>query len=222
MTPTIEWRKEWPSFALLLIAVAATLWAYPHLPDPMPTHWNAQNEVDGYSSRAVGAWLMPLLIVGLYLLLLVLPRLDPRRENVARMGDLYRLFRVGLSAVFTLIHIVMLAAIVSGRADWVGLAVPALVGILFILVGNYMPRMRPNWFMGIRTPWTLSSDTVWRKTHLLGGRLFMLAGLAMLVAPLLPAALQPALLIGTIVLAALIPIAYSYWLFRQQSEQPTA
>ena len=216
MNKMIDWRREWPALILILLAVAVTIWLYPRLPDPMPTHWNFQNEVDGYSSRAAGAWLMPLMAAGIYLLLVAIPFLDPRRENVASMADLYRLIRLGMTGFMTLLHIVLLMAVLYGRSDLVGRAVPAIVGLLFLLIGNYMPRMRPNWFMGIRTPWTLSSDTVWRKSHLLGGRLFMLAGVVMFLIPFLPETVATIALMAVILVAAFLPIVYSYVIFRRE------
>lgn len=216
MNKVVDWRREWPALILILLAVAVTIWLYPRLPDPMPTHWNFQNEVDGYSSRAAGAWLMPLMAAGIYLLLVAIPFLDPRRENVASMADLYRLVRLGMTGFMTLLHIVLLMAVLYGRSDLVGRAVPAIVGLLFLLIGNYMPRMRPNWFMGIRTPWTLSSDTVWRKSHLLGGRLFMLAGFTLFLIPFLPEAVASIALIAVILVAAFLPIVYSYVIFRRE------
>ncbi len=113
------------------------------------------------------------------------------------------------------IHIVMLLAIVFQRDNLVGLVVPAGVGILFLLIGNYMPRIQPNWFMGIRTPWTLSNDRVWRESHRFGGRMFMLGGLAMLFAPLLPTTWAFIPIIVVVLVCAVGPIAYSYWLFRK-------
>jgi uncharacterized membrane protein len=168
MSKMVEWRKEWPALAMLLITLAVTLWAYPQLPDPMPTHWNARNEVDGWSSRAMGAWLVPATMVGTYLLLLAVPLLDPRRENVLRMAGLYRLLRIG--------HQPLLRAAPDRhtRGDpfrprrACRAAGPAGRGVALHPDRQLHAAMKPDWFMGVRTPWTLSSDTVWRKTHWLG------------------------------------------------------
>lgn len=215
MITSINWRREWPALLAIVIGLLVTIWLYPLLPDPMPTHWNAQGQVDGYSSRQVGAILLPGLSVLIYILLLVLPRIDPRHESMQRNQELYYILRMGLVFFMVAIHIVVLVAVAFKRDSLVSLVTPIGVGLLFMLIGNYMPRMQPNWFMGIRTPWTLSNERVWRETHRVGGRMFMLGGLAMLLAPLLPAQWMFIPFMAIILLCALGPILYSYWLFHR-------
>ncbi len=217
-----NWRREGVAWVAMALVVVATLLFYPRLPDPMPIHWNAAGQADDWASRQVGAWLMPLAMLAVYLLLLALPAMDPRRANIARFEGTYSLMRVGTTLFFAYMQGVILYATSRGGNDLpVGL-ITSGVGVLFLLIGNYMPRMRSNWFMGIRTPWTLASEHVWRATHRLGGRLFMLAGVGMLLLPLFPAEWIGWLIIPLILIASFVPIAYSYWVFRreQASEPP--
>lgn len=215
MKTSIDWRREWPAFVAFVIGVGVTIWLYPLLPDPMPTHWNAAGQVDGYSSRALGALLLLGTTLLIYVLLLIIPRFDPRRESIQRNQQLYYIIRLALVFFMVGLQIVMLVAVAYKHDFLVALVTPVAVGILFMLIGNYMPRMQPNWFMGIRTPWTLSDEQVWRETHRVGGRMFMVGGLAMLFAPLLPVQWVFIPLMAVILLCVLGPILYSYWLFRK-------
>lgn len=213
---TFDWRREWPALLAIVATIAASVLLYPRLPETVPTHWNAAGVPDDYSSRAVGAFLVPGLMVGIYALLLVVPRIDPRRANVERFSETYALIRTGTVLFLAYIHGVTLYTILSGAERLNSALITSAVGLLFLLIGNYMPRMRSNWFMGIRTPWTLSSERVWRETHRLGGRTFMLAGLLLLLSPLFPPEWALGLLFLVITIAALLPIAYSYWAYRAE------
>ncbi|MCB0077761.1 MAG: SdpI family protein [Anaerolineales bacterium] len=216
-----ELRREWPAFAALALMVIVTLIVYSRLPEPMPTHWNAAGEVDGYSSRLVGAWLIPLTSAALYLLLLVIPRIDPRRKNVERFSDVYALMRVGFVLFMAFVQGAIFYAVLTQNDAAVGWLMPVGVGMLFILIGNYMPRVRSNWFMGIRTPWTLSSDRVWRNTHRLGGRLFIVVGLLLMLTALMPAEWIVWVLMGSVLLLSAGMFAYSWWDYqRVEGAQP--
>lgn len=211
----IEWKREWPAWLGLALAFVGTALVYPSLPDPMPTHWNAAGRPDDFMSRPVGAFLMPLTALGIYLLMLVLPRIDPRRANVARFGDTYRLIRILLPLVFVYFHGVVLYSVLRNQMLLETRFFLAGLGLLFVILGNYMPRFRSNWFVGIRTPWTLSDDQVWRDTHRLAGRLWVLAGLIIVLGGLVSAAWSLVVFIVVIALAAGVPVVYSYLRYRQ-------
>ena len=179
--------RRWLPPALIAGAYAYSLAVYARLPERVPTHWNAAGEVDGWSGRAVGAFLMPTVALGLWLLFLVLPRLDPRRANYARFGPTYDLV-VATVIVFQVALHVLLLGVALGWPVAVDTVIIVGVGLLLLLLGNVLPRVRPNWFIGIRTPWTLSSDRAWEKTHRVGGYIFSAAGLVVVAAAALPAA----------------------------------
>lgn len=214
MKTSIDWQREWPALLALPVMLGITFWLYPLLPDPMPTHWDAAGQVDGYSSRMFGAVMLPVIALLIYVLLLLLPRIDPLRKSMQRNQQIYYILRHVLVVFMAGLHSVMLVSVAFKYDFLVALVTPMGVGVLFLLIGNYMPRMQPNWFMGIRTPWTLSNERVWRETHRAGGRMFMLGGVAMLLAPLLPPQWIFVPFIAIIILCALGPIMYSYWLFR--------
>lgn len=168
--------------SLLPFVLVAVAW--PHLPDKVPTHWGLNGQVDTYSSPAM-LWLLcgisPLLSLGMQLF----PRLDPKRGNYEKFQSYYDFF----GPLVPLLLLVCVAVTLSeslwpGRIS-VGRVIGALVGVLFLIIGNIMGKVKTNWFMGFRTPWALSDPDVWNKTQRLGGWTFFLSGLAALLLSLL-------------------------------------
>ena len=202
-------------------AVAAAMWAfalavYARLPRTLPTHWNLGGEVDGWMDKPWGAVMLPLIATSLVAGLHLLRRVDPRRENIERFsGDWYLL--LNLLIVFMAAMEVATLGYALGWPIDIGRVMLAMVGLMFVAVGNYLPRIRSNWFMGIRTPWTLSSERVWRATHRVGGRTFVIAGLAMAVGALLPAAARPWLLGPAVVVMVGVPVVYSWLAWRREA-----
>jgi uncharacterized membrane protein len=210
-----SFKTEFLPILVLAASVALGFYFYSVFPERVPTHWNAQGEVDGYGSRFVGAWLMPLVGICIYLLMLVLPALDPRRVNYEKFAGAYHLVKAAL--VLMLFAIYLIASFNALGYDLpVEVWAPLTIGVLFIVIGFAIRRVKPNWFIGIRTPWTMSSDEVWEKTHRLGGITFMIAGFIMAVLPLITPGSFP-VVIGAVVVSALIPVIYSYFLFRRLS-----
>ncbi len=213
-------RSRWFGLVIAAVAVAVSIWAYPQLPPTVATHWNLRGTADGFSSRATAVSIMPLVILGLTGLFNVLPKLDPRRANYDKFIDTYWLIANAV-ILFILIGHGMIVATGLGYPVKVDRFVPIGVGLLFIVLGNYLTRVEPNWFIGIRTPWTLSSDTVWRKTHRTGGWLMVLGGLAVTGSAFLPQSAFLPLLIGAVLVIAVIPIVQSYVLWkREQNDRP--
>ncbi len=213
-------RSRWFGLVIAAVAVAVSIWAYPQLPPTVARHWNLRGTADGFSSRATAVSIMPLVILGLTGLFNVLPKLDPRRANYAKFIDTYWLIANAV-ILFILIGHGMIVATGLGYPVKVDRFMPIGVGLLFIVLGNYLTRVEPNWFVGIRTPWTLSSDTVWRKTHRTGGWLMVLGGLAVTGSAFLPQSAFLPLLIGAVLVMAVIPIVQSYVLWkREQNDRP--
>jgi len=208
-------RSRWFGLVIAALAVAISIWAYPRLPPTVATHWNLRGTPDGFSSRGLAVAIMPLVIVGMTGLFKVLPKIDPRRENYARFLTSYWLIANAV-IVFMLVAHAMIIASGLGFSVRVDRLMPVGVGLLFVFLGNYLTRVEPNWFVGIRTPWTLSSDTVWRKTHRTGGWLMVIGGLVLAIGAFLPHGAFLPLLVVTILLVALIPIVQSYVLWKRE------
>jgi uncharacterized membrane protein len=207
--------KRWLGLVFAAIAGAVAVWAYPRLPETVPTHWNFAGQPDGYSSRLWASVLGPIAIVALTGLFQVLPRIDPRGRNYQKFPDTYWMLVNGVLAFALVAHTVLLANGTGAPVNPTRVLTVA-GGLLFVLVGNYLGRIESNWFLGIRTPWTLSSDTVWRKTHRTAGWLFVVAGLGVAaVGAVRPVGFVPLLAIAAALVAG-VPMVQSYVLWRRE------
>ena len=157
------------------ITVAGTrLWN--QLPDPMASHWNENDQVDGYMSKFWGVYMMPLVTLGLFLLFLLIPNIDPLKANIAQFRGTFNLFITVIIAFMAYVHVLTLRWNLGYTDLGIGQAMLPAMGLLFIVIGSMLRKAKRNWFIGIRTPWTLSSDSVWDEVHRLGGILFMFSG----------------------------------------------
>lgn len=200
-------------------AVTAAMWAfalavYARLPQRVPSHWNLQGEVDGWMEKPLGPLLQPLIATLMLAVLWLLPRIDPRRANVERFAEDRRLLINLLIVFMAVVEVATLGHALGWPVD-VDRVVPASIGLLFVGLGNYLPRIRSNWFMGIRTPWTMDNERVWRATHRVGGRAFVGAGLLMVAAALLPSPARAWAMGAAIALAVVLPLVYSYVAYRR-------
>jgi len=197
--------------ALSLAGLAALM---PSLPETIPTHWNFANEVDGWGPRwsilAMGA--LPL---ATWLLMKVAPLIDPRREAYARHKRAYTVIAAVLC--FALLPVAwIVAAAALGYAIDVGLLVRIVVGALLIVLGNFMGKLKPNYFVGIRTPWTLADAEVWRRTHRRGAVVFIAMGASMLASIAIPhAAIAGLVGIGPVIAGVVYIFLYSYLEYRK-------
>jgi uncharacterized membrane protein len=196
-------------FIAITIALAAYL--YPTLPEQIPTHWNIDGEVDGYTPKPWGVMIMPTMAIFVFIVMKLIPVISPkgfRTDEFRGVVNIFTVTLVGFTAAVALL--ILLAA--SGRDVHMNEMVFAGTGLLFIVVGNYLGKVRKNFFIGIRTPWTLASDEVWSRTHRLGGWIFVMIGFFMFLNAFVR--FPVGWLIGSIVVAALVPIVYSFVLYR--------
>jgi uncharacterized membrane protein len=208
-------RSRWFGLVIAALAVAVSIWAYPQLPPTVATHWSLRGVPDGFSSRALAVAVIPAVILAITGLFNVLPRLDPRGANYTKFRGTYWLIANAV-ILFILVGHGMIVATGLGFPVEVGRFMPIGVGLLFIVLGNYLTRVEPHWFVGIRTPWTLSSDAVWRKTHRTGGWLMVLSGLVVAACAFLPHGAFLPLFVGAILVMAGIPVVQSYVLWKRE------
>jgi immunity protein, SdpI family len=209
--------RRWYPAVLIAAAFAFSLLVYRQLPDPMVVHWNVDGRPDGYGSRAFGAFFAPVMALFLWGIMRGLPQIDPRRANYAKFQGTYDLI---VDAAITLLVTVQVG-VIGAALGWplrIDRVMPLVTGILLLVLGNVMPRARSNWWFGIRTPWTLSSDTVWSRTHRVGGYLFSGAGVATVLSALLPPRWSLGVMLVAIGIAGLGSVVYSYFAWR--GEQP--
>src|SRR5881396_3458795 len=208
-------RSRWFGLVVAFLAVALSIWAHPQLPPTVATHWNLNGTPDGYSSRAWALSIIPIVLVAMTVVFNVLPKIDPRHENYAKFLSSYWLIANAI-IVFLLVAHGMIIAAGLGFSVKVDRLMPLGVGLLFIFLGNYLTRVESNWFIGIRTPWTLSSDAVWRKTHRTAGWLFVIGGLIIAAGAFAPPGAFVPLFIVTLVVITTVPVAQSYILWKRE------
>jgi immunity protein, SdpI family len=209
----------------LSVIAAMFLWAaikWPTLPDRIPVHWSAAGVADGYAGKFVGLLLPPAVTLAVYLTLRYLPRIDPVRPNYSSFAGTYLLVRVAvvLSMAFSF-AVAVLAISNQGAVPRDRLEV-GVVAVLFVILGGAMGKFRPNWFVGIRTPWTLSSKVSWVKTHRVGGRVFVGIGLATLIVTFIGGKAGFYTLVALTIAGVVYLVVYSYVVWRGDPEKVPA
>lgn len=199
---------------IILLSLVAGIVLYSYLPEQVPIHWNIHGEVDNYGGRFMGAFGLPLTTLALYLMMVFLPRIDPKRASYSKFTGAYNAFMAAFVIFMLTLHTAILLFTFGYNID-IGVVVQIGVGLLFLVIGNYMTRVRHNYFFGIKTPWTLANETVWRKTHRFAGVLFVIAGILVIASVVTGPLLRFIVVIGSATGVALIATVYSYLLFRK-------
>ena len=210
--------RKWYPLCVIALTILISMIVYARLPERVPTHWDMEGNVNGESSRFVGAFLLPIIMLGIWGLMRVLPSIDPRRANYEKMRGAYDLVVNATLTMLLVVHAIVIAMIL-GAPFSVTRILPALVGALFVVIGNVLPQARPNWFFGIRTPWTLSNDRVWRRTHRIAGYLFVGCGLLMVASAALPPTIGfPAVFAGGLI-AGFGSVIFSFIVWKQETSK---
>jgi len=212
---TYNFKKELPAILIIIASWVLGWYFFQNFPDTVVTHWNFYGQADNWGKGTTNAIAIPLLITGMYLLFLVLPKLDPKKERYEEFKKVYAIFKT------ILMFVMFLVFLTSGLYNLgynipIRYVIPTIIGLLMIILGNYMGKIKPNWFVGIKTPWTLSSENVWNKTHRMGGYVFILFGLLILITPLLPKILGLIAFVSGILIITVGTFGYSYWLYRKE------
>jgi uncharacterized membrane protein len=197
------------SIALLAAYVA---WMYAALPDPMPTHWNAAGQADDYMPKLQGAIVLAAVPAFIFVIFKLIPVISPRGFRTESFTGVLNILMTASVVFGSIIGIVAIQAAL-GAAFNISTVVMVAVGLLLMVLGNFMGKVRKNFFIGIRTPWTLASDEVWAKTHRLGGWCLVIAGAAMALLAVLAPTVE--WIIYIVVAMALIPVVYSYVAYRR-------
>ncbi len=209
-------RFTYVGFGLVVLAFALVAAVYGQLPEQVPTHWNVAGNVDRTMAKPWGPFIPTLIMAGVFMLLSVLPYVSPRGYDMTPFRRAYGVMQVGiLGFLFAVNAIVLLTAL--GWAVPVNRVVPVGLGMLLIVIGNLMGKVTTNFFVGIRTPWTLADPEVWLRTHRFGGKVFVIAGLASAAAGLVGADLR--WLAAGVLAAAIAPAVYSYLIWRRLERQ---
>ncbi len=215
---TIQWRTEWPSVAFIALSVIAAFYFYAHFPEQVPTHWNMYGDIDGYSGKAFGAWFSPILMIAMYLLFIGLPYIDPKKHHYAGFTKSYHGIKNALMG-FLFVVTIFVGVAGLGYDVPVGAVIPVAVGILFVCLGYFIKNVEQNWAMGVRTPWTMESATVWKKTNHLMAGVMMVAGVMIAACAYpFPEMAKAVIFIAAIALVVVVPIVYSYFAYRSEQK----
>jgi uncharacterized membrane protein len=207
--------RKWLPVGILAATWLLSALVYPDLPARMATHWDLGGQPDGWGGRAYGAFVVPIAMTVAYALMAFVPRIDPRAEHYRTFMDSYELVVSGALGALALVHLSVIGTALGWNTP-VARVVPIAVGALFVLIGGLLPRTRSNFFFGIRTPWTLSSERVWERTHRVGGIMMVASGLMMMGAAFARGGIAFSVVIAAALLAGFGTVGYSYWVWRQE------
>jgi uncharacterized membrane protein len=205
-------KRDLYAIIILLLGLGVVVWAYPQLPEQIPSHWNMKGEVDGYTAKPLGAFINLLIATAVYLGFYFLAKIDPLKDNYQRFNGDYLLIRDIMITFFVILN-TMPVLFVLGYIEDVSRSIFILFSVLMIFMGNYMPTFKRNWFLGIKTPWTVSSEEVWNRTHRVGGKLFMVGGLLGLIEAIFMDSTY--LFLVGVIGASLGSTVYSYFLYKK-------
>jgi uncharacterized membrane protein len=207
-------KKELPVIAIVLIPFAYLAVIWNSLPQQVPMHWNASGQIDRYGDKAETLIIPFLLPVLTYLIFTFSPRIDPRGK-IAKMGDKLHGLKFMVTLLMSALAVYILYAMKSGAGQDNNYLI-LFIGVLYMVMGNYFKTIQANYFIGIRTPWTLENETVWKETHKMAGMLWFVGGLAIVGASFVlePGIMMVVFLCITAVIA-LVPIGFSYIKFRK-------
>ena len=200
---------------LAALMVGIGVYSYPRMPDVVAIHWNAQGIANGYGSRFQAAFTLPLIMIVVAALLLFIPEIDPLKANIEKFRPDFNGFMLAFALFFFYLHGLTTLLNLGFQFSLNQFLVPGF-GIFIYAAGVLLGKAKRNFFIGIRTPWTLSSDTVWAKTHVLGGLLFKICGVIAILGILFPSQAFLFLLVPLLA-ASTIAVVYSYVLFRTEA-----
>jgi len=205
------------AMGLVLISIASGVLLYPKMPENIASHWNMNGEADGYSSKAAGVFLLPALSALLLFFFLIIPKIDPLGKNIESFRNYYDGFILSFTGFMSYLYLLTILWNAGYRFNMSQALSPAF-GMLFFYLGILTENAKRNWFIGIRTPWTLSSDAVWDKTHRIGGKLFKAAGIISLLGAFIPQYAILLVLVPVISVSA-YSFVYSYVEYSRQRKK---
>jgi uncharacterized membrane protein len=199
---------------LILVSFLIGAYLYPYMPEKMASHWDANGSVDGYMPKLWGLFLLPVISAILFLTFMLIPKIDPHKGNIEKFRGHFDVFILLLFVFLFYVHMLTMLWNLSYRFNIIQLLAPAF-GLLIYYAGIMMENAKQNWFIGVRTPWTLSSEVVWDKTNKLAGKLFKVAGVLAAMGLIFPK-YAIFLILVPVILAAVYPIIYSYQKYQQE------
>ncbi|ENQ3107165.1 Uncharacterized membrane protein [Bacillus sp. 491mf] len=201
--------------ALILLTIIAWIIVWPKLPAEVPVHWGADDKVNNYASKQFSMIFDIGIMIFLYVVFTLVPRIDPKKDN-------YEKFRKSVTIMSNAILFVLFVMNMSALLVGLGYDIPIgsvggmIVGLLFLIIGNYLPQCKPNYFIGIRTPWTLSNEEVWRKTHRFSGKVFIVLGIMMCGSIFAPVTWRTYIILTAVLGGVVVTMLYSYFAYKKE------
>lgn len=202
------------SLLIIVLSFFIGAFSYAYMPDIMPTHWNAQGEIDGYMDKFWGLFLLPMISFGIFALFVYLPKFEPRKNNLEAFKDYYEAIALITVGFLFYIYILSILAAIGYQFNMVQMMAPAF-GALLYYVGVVLEKTKSNFFVGIRTPWTISDEVVWENTHKLGGKLFKASGIIALFGAFFKE-IAFVLIIVPVLASSVVVMVYSYLEYRKK------
>lgn len=206
-------RKHWKMLALtsviILLPALAGVILWNRLPDRMPTHWNVSGEIDSWSSKPFAVFGLPLILLAAQWLCLLGTAADPKKEN---HSDKVLQLVIWIIPVLSVVLHVLTYAAALGHGVRMEMIMPVLVGLILVIMGNYLPKCKQNYTIGIKIPWTLNSEENWNRTHRMAGRLWVVCGLVCMLTGFFGGFW---IFLGLVLVMVLVPFLYSWLLFRK-------
>jgi len=212
--------RRWLPASFIAGALLFSIAVYSRLPDRVAVHWGISGTPDRYGGRIEGAFLMPFFMIALYAIMQWYPSRDPRSANIAKFRTAYDTVVAAAIALLGAFHVLVLGSALGWRID---ISTVAFVGVgaMFMLLGNLLPLARSNFIFGVRTPWTLSNEAIWSRSQRVGGYAMVAAGLLTIVSAFVARPVGVAVALSSLILAAIIPVVYSYVLWSRDHRGPT-
>ena len=207
-------KSEIVTILIILFSFAIGICLYPKMPIDMASHWNAQGQVDGYVSKFWGLFLLPIISLGLFFLFILIPKIDPLKANIEKFRKYFDGFVV-LIILFSFYLYLLTIFWNFGVQFSMNQVLPPAFGILFFYCGILIEKAKRNWFIGIRTPWTLSNDKVWERTHKIGGKLFKVVGIIAFLGIIFPN-YAFFLILFPVIAVSIFTVIYSYLEYRKE------
>lgn len=196
----------------LLVSLGYSAFVAGRLPERVPTHWNIHGQVDGWGSKWMNLAMMPGMLAFILIITLELPSISPKGYEVSRSGATYGYVMALVSGMMLALHITILQATLGSSFD-MGRVITGVIFVFFALMGNVMGRVKRNYWMGIRTPWTLSDDRVWTATHRAAGKLWFIGGI---LGAILSIAGVPMMIgMAFLLIISFVPVVQSYFIYRK-------
>jgi uncharacterized membrane protein len=205
---------------LILVSLTTAVLSYPYLPENVPMHWNINGQVDNYEPKERAVFFMPSLVIVMWVLFWVLPKIDPKKDKYKLFLPEWLSLQTIFLGFFVYLQLLTIYTSINPKFDFMSLMFVGM-GLMFFAIGNFLPKIRQNYFLGIKIPWTLTNENNWNKTHRFGGWCFMLSGMMLIVQGMLKI-FFPALVFWVLMVMMFLPIVYSYSIFLKTGKDETS